>query len=166
MELTKSLILNGSILLTGLTAGLCFTWSNAITPGIGRLDDLTFLQAFQAMNRAIINPVFMIVFFSPILLLFLNAYSFRNANPAIFWSFLVAAILFFVGVGLITIFRNVPLNEMLDKTILETATQTEISELRTAFEKPWNHWHMVRTVSSFISFTLLLAGILLKNNIN
>ena len=166
MELTKYLVLNAGILLTGLTAGLCFTWSNAITPGIGKLDDLTFLQAFQAMNRAIVNPAFLIVFFGPILLLFLNAYSFRNANPAIFLPFLIAAILFFIGVGLVTIFKNVPLNEMLDKTILETVTETEIAELRTTFEKPWNHWHMVRTLCSFVSFALLLAGILFKNIIN
>ena len=54
-----------TILLTGLSAGLCFTWTNAITPGIGRLDDLGYLQSFQEMNRAIINPIFLIVFFGP-----------------------------------------------------------------------------------------------------
>ena len=48
-----------TILLTGLTAGLCFTWTNAVTPGIGRLDDLGYLQSFQEMNRAIINPLFL-----------------------------------------------------------------------------------------------------------
>ena len=47
-----------TILLTGLTAGLCFTWTNAVTPGIGRLDDLGYLQSFQEMNRAISNPLF------------------------------------------------------------------------------------------------------------
>lgn len=63
MELKfKMIVLLTGILSTGLTAGLCFTWSNAVTPGIGRLDNLTFLKSFQAMNRAIINGKFMIVF--------------------------------------------------------------------------------------------------------
>lgn len=58
----KLLVLFLSILLTGLTAGLCFIWSNTITSGIGRLDDLGFLQSFQAMNRTILNGSFFTVF--------------------------------------------------------------------------------------------------------
>jgi uncharacterized membrane protein len=161
MELNfKIIVLMLSILLTGLTAGLCFTWSNAVTPGIGRLDDLGFLKAFQAMNRAIINPSFLIVFMGPSLLLFVNALVFKNSSQFTFTSYLVAAILFFTGVGLVTIFKNVPLNEILDKTVLETASNVELTELRKTFEKPWNRWHMIRTVCSFTAFALLVIGML------
>ncbi|MEM9674434.1 MAG: DUF1772 domain-containing protein [Bacteroidota bacterium] len=161
MELTlKTTVLILGILFTGLTAGLCFTWSNAVTPGIGRLDNLSYLQSFQAMNRAIINRSFLIVFFGPVLLLFLNAFLHRNANPSAFWSFLVAAILFFVGIGLITVFRNVPLNEVLDKAVLESLSATELEALRTEFEAPWNRWHIQRTIASFTSFALLLTGLI------
>ncbi|WP_394746866.1 anthrone oxygenase family protein [Spongiimicrobium salis] len=156
----KIIVLMLGILCTGLTAGLCFTWSNAITPGIGRLDDLGFLQAFQAMNRAIINPSFLITFFGPGVLLFMNAYLHRNAHPTTYWSFLIAAILFFVGIGLITVFKNVPLNEILDKTVLENLSAIELKELRVKFERPWNRWHMQRTVASFMAFSLLLIGII------
>ncbi|WP_281991367.1 DUF1772 domain-containing protein [Aquimarina aggregata] len=161
MELSlKSTVLFLSLLGTGLTAGLCFTWSNAITSGIGRLDNLTFLESFQAMNRAIINPNFLIVFFGPVILLFLNVYLSRNENPAVFWVFFSAAILFFVGIGLVTVFKNVPLNETLDKTILAAMTELELSDLRKSFERPWNRWHWVRTLTSFISFSLLLIRLL------
>ncbi len=149
-----------SVLFTGLTAGLCFTWSNAITPGIGRLEDFSFLQSFQAMNRVIINRSFLIVFFSPAILLFVNAFLYKNTTQISFVSFMIAAILFFAGVGLVTIFKNVPLNEILDKTILETATKVELADLRKTFEQPWSRWHMVRTVCSFASFTLLLIGLM------
>ncbi len=148
-----------SILLTGLTAGLCFTWSNAITPGIGRLDDISFLKAFQEMNRAIINGKFIIVFMGPIILLILNTYLYRN-NDVAFWLFFIAAILFFVGIGLITVFKNVPLNEMLETANLEVLSKVELQELRNKFEQPWNRWHLVRTLSSFLSFVLLVLGIL------
>ncbi len=147
------------ILFTGLTAGLCFTWSNAVTPGIGRLDNLSFLKAFQAMNRAIINGKFMIVFFGPVILLFLNTYLFRN-NSISFWLFLAAAILFFVGIGLVTIFGNVPLNESLDASHLETLTEIELQDLRNKFEQPWNKWHTIRTLSSLSTFVLLVIGML------
>ncbi|MDG5491310.1 DUF1772 domain-containing protein [Psychroserpens sp. SPM9] len=156
----KIIVLMLSILFTGLTAGLCFTWSNAITPGIGKLDDLGFLQSFQAMNRAIINPSFLIVFLGPVLLLFINAFLHRNTHPTTFWSFMVAAILFFLGIGLITVFKNVPLNEVLDKTVLDNLSAVELKELRTKFEQPWNRWHMQRTIASFTSFALLLIGLI------
>jgi len=154
----EMIVLFIGILFTGLTAGLCFTWTNAITPGIGLLDDLTFLKAFQAMNRSILNPTFIIVFMSPFVLLFINAFVFKNTNQITFTSYLVAAILLFTGVGLVTIFKNVPLNEILDKTVLETASNVELSELRKTFEQPWNRWHMIRTVCSFTSFALLIIG--------
>jgi uncharacterized membrane protein len=154
----EMIVLLIGILFTGLTAGLCFTWANAITPGIGRLDDLTFLKAFQSMNRAIINPSFLMVFLGPCLLLFVNALLFKNSNQTTFISFLVAAILFFAGIGLVTIFKNVPLNELLDNTVLENTTQVELADLRKTFEKPWNRWHAVRTVCSFAAFSLLIIG--------
>lgn len=161
MELSlKISILILSILFTGLTAGLCFTWSNAITPGIGSLDNLTFLTSFQAMNRSIINPIFIIVFFGPLFLLFLNAFLFKNASPTLFYLFLLVAILFFVGVGLVTLFKNVPLNELLNKTVLEQASQLELRDLRETFENSWNRWHMLRTIASSTSFILLLIGAL------
>lgn len=155
----KIIILILSILFTGLTAGLCFTWSNAVTPGIGRLDNIGFLKAFQAMNRAIINGKFMIVFMGPTVLLFLTTYLFRNTNT-VFWLFLAAAIIFFVGVGLVTAFGNVPLNEILDASNLGLLSKLELQELRDKFEQPWNRWHTIRTASSFMSFLLLLVGIL------
>jgi uncharacterized membrane protein len=146
-----------SLLFTGLTAGLCFTWSNAVTPGIGRLDNLTFLKSFQSMNRAIINGKFMIVFFGPVILLFLNVYLFKDHNTS-FWLFLIASILFFVGIGLVTIFGNVPLNEVLDKSNLEALSKVELQELRNKFEQPWNRWHIIRTLSSISAFVLLIIG--------
>ncbi|MEL6559612.1 MAG: DUF1772 domain-containing protein [Bacteroidota bacterium] len=154
----KSIVLLMSILLTGLTAGLCFTWSNAVTPGIGRLGDGGFLQAFQQMNRAIINPPFLIVFMGPAILLFLNAYLAKTDQQLRFYTFLFAAILYFIGVAMVTIFKNVPLNEVLDKTDLATATEVEMALLREKFEYSWNRWHLVRSATSTAAFVALLIG--------
>jgi len=162
MELSiKSLVLLCSILGTGLTAGLCFTWMNAVTPGIGKLDDMTFLNSFQSMNRVIINPTFILVFFSPVILLAWNAYLSRNADSNQFICYLIAAILFFFGVAIVTIFKNVPLNEMLNNVALENTTNSELSNLRATFEQPWNRWHLVRVITSFSSFLSVLIGALL-----
>ncbi|MBT8313638.1 MAG: DUF1772 domain-containing protein, partial [Maribacter sp.] len=113
----ETVVLFITIVLTGLTAGLCFTWTNAITPGLGELDDLGFLQAFQQMNRAIINPTFIIVFFGPFIGNLLTIYLKYQSMDKAFWVFIGAAVLFMLGVVFVTLFKNVPLNDILDKTV-------------------------------------------------
>nr|WP_297789447.1 DUF1772 domain-containing protein [uncultured Allomuricauda sp.] len=154
-----------TILLTGLTAGLCFTWTNAVTPGIGRLDDLGYLQSFQEMNRAIINPLFMIVFFGPLFGHVANVYLNRNQPSTIFWMLFAAGMLYVAGVVVITIFGNVPLNEMLESTDLENSSPEKLRALRSSFEDKWNRLHLIRTITSVLSF-LLLTLTLLQNQIN
>ena len=164
MQLTLNLTsLIITIFFTGLTAGLCFTWANAVTPGIGRLDDLGFLQAFQQMNRAIINPIFIVVFMGPTITHIANIILFKSANPTIFWLILTASILYLIGLTFITVFGNVPLNEMIDKVELLTASPEELKTLRDQFEIRWNRFHMVRTITTSLSFFLLILSLLMYN---
>ena len=149
-----------TILFTGLSAGLCFTWSNAVTTGIGRFDDLGYLSAFQQMNRTILNPMFFIVFFGPFLLNLVNIYLFKNTSSTIIWLLILATVIYFLGVVLITIFGNVPLNEILDKTDLSSASVEELRKLRETFEVKWNRFHLIRTLTSAISFLLLLISLI------
>lgn len=150
------------VLLTGLSAGLCFTWSNAITQGIGKLDDLSYLSAFQQMNRSIVNLPFIIVFFGPFFLGIINLYLFKNTSSTIIWFLIFAIIFYFSGVVLVTIFGNVPLNNILDKTDLGTASLEDLKLLRDRFETKWNRLHLIRTISSVISFLLLILTLLIK----
>ena len=150
------------VLFTGLSAGLCFTWYNAITPGIGRLDNLGYLNAFQQMNRAILNPLFIIVFFGPFLLGLINLYLFKNTSNLFIWLLILALACYFLGVLVVTVFGNVPLNDLLDKTNLEEASITDLQQLRNRFEVGWNRMHFIRTISSIISFLLLIITFLIK----
>jgi uncharacterized membrane protein len=150
------------ILLTGLSAGLCFTWSNSITSGIGNLDNYGYLSAFQEMNRTILNPTFFIVFFGPLFLGLINLYVFKNAPSSIIWLLILATVIYFIGVSLITIFGNVPLNEILDKTDLVSVNIEDLQTLRNTIEDKWNHLQLIRTISSIISFFLLILTLLIK----
>ena len=55
----------GLLILTCLVlAGLFFVFTCAIAPGFRHLDDATYAQAFRAINRAILNGWFLLVFFT------------------------------------------------------------------------------------------------------
>lgn len=153
-------------LFTGMSAGLCFIWTNAITIGIGRLDDIGFLQSFQQMNRAILNLMFFIVFFSPFLLNLTNLYLFKGASSTLIWLLIAATVFYFFGVVLVTIFGNVPLNEMLDKTDLTSASIEELKHLREKFEVKWNRLHLIRTLASIASFLLLILCLIQSSKSN
>lgn len=157
MEVTsQNIILIALVLLTGLSAGLCFTWTNAVSPGIGKLDDLGFLQSFQQINRTILNPLFFIVFFGPFFLNLINLFLFRNLSGPLFWMLITITALYFFGVVLVTIIGNVPLNELIEKTDLNNASSIELRQLRETFEAKWNQFHLIRTLSAITSFILLL----------
>ena len=161
---TRVIILLLATVLTGLSAGLCFTWGNAVTTGIGRLPDASYLQAFQHMNRTIINPLFIIVFFGPVLLSPLAAYSHFNISSQSFGLIVAAAVFYFVGTALVTMFGNVPLNELLDKINLTDISASDAKAFRDKFETKWNSLHLIRTITSTISLSLLVLASLVRYN--
>ncbi len=161
---TRAIILLLATVLTGLSAGLCFTWSNAVTTGIGRLSDVAYLQAFQHMNRTIINPLFITVFFGPVLLSPLAAYTHSSYSASALWLIIAAALFYFIGTILVTMFGNVPLNEMLDKLNLAEISADKARSFRDMFELKWNSLHLIRTITSTISLTLLILASLVGNS--
>jgi uncharacterized membrane protein len=85
---SETIILALAILLTGLMAGIFFTWSNAVKPGIGKLSDIEYLRALQSMNRVILNNAFKIIFLGAIIAVALVPVFYFNLYPRnIFWLF-------------------------------------------------------------------------------
>ena len=154
----SNLTLFTATLLIGLTAGLCFTWGNAVTPGIGQLDNLGYLQAFQKMNRSIENLLFFVVFFGSFLIGVAAIFTNKAVSPEHFRLVAMAIAIYFFGVVLVTIFGNVPLNQILDKADLANGTIEELQHLRERFEQPWNRFHLIRVVTAMISFALLIIA--------
>jgi len=162
---TETIILAIAILFTGLMAGVFFTWSNAVKPGIGKLSDLEYLRALQSMNRVILNNTFRIIFIGAILAVILVPIFYFNLYPKnIFWLFISAFIIYWVGAFGITIFGNIPLNEILNETILETLSLEQLKSLRTTIEVKWNNLNLIRAISSGLSFVLLIFSFLWINS--
>ncbi|MDG1434817.1 MAG: DUF1772 domain-containing protein [Saprospiraceae bacterium] len=158
---TETIILATAILLTGLMAGIFFTWSNAVKPGIGKLSDLEYLRALQSMNRVILNKAFIGIFLGAVIAVALvPIFHFKLSPDNIFWILILALVTYWIGVFGITVFGNIPLNEILDKINLESIALEEIKALRTSTEVKWNNLNLIRSISSGITFALLIISYL------
>ena len=158
----ETIILASAIFLTGLMAGIFFTWSNAVKPGIGKLGDIEYLRALQSMNRVILNNAFRIIFLGAIIAVALVPVFYFNLYPKnIFWLFVFTLVIYWIGVFGVTVSGNIPLNEILDKTNLESITSEEIKTLRKSIEVKWNNFNLIRCISSGITFILLIVSFLI-----
>lgn len=159
---SETIILALAILLTGLMAGIFFTWSNAVKPGIGKLSDIEYLRALQSMNRVILNNAFKIIFLGAIIAVALVPVFYFNLYPKnIFWLFVFTLVIYWIGVFGVTVSGNIPLNEILDKTNLESITSEEIKTLRKSVEVKWNNFNLIRCISSAITFLILIVSFLI-----
>ncbi|MEO8109747.1 MAG: DUF1772 domain-containing protein [Ginsengibacter sp.] len=150
--------------LSAIMAGLFFSYSFSVVPGLGKLANIDYLKAMQSINREIQNPLFFICFFGTIislpLITFLN-YSERQLS---FWLLLSATSFYYIGVFGVTIFGNVPLNNQLEKFNLSNATTAAISALRARFENRWNSLNNIRTACSIISLVLMVCVCIMNKN--
>jgi len=131
----KNLVLLLSTVSTALIGGLFYAYSCSVLPGLARLSDLSFLQAMQSINRAILNPLFFISFMGTLLLLPICTWLFYDKQlNMVFYLLLAATLLYAGGVFLVTMVGNVPLNSLLDGASLAKMDANELSALRSKFE--------------------------------
>lgn len=160
----ETIILVVAILATGVMTGIFFTWTNAVTPGIGKLSAMRYLHALQSMNRAILNTSFRIVFIGAVITVALVPLCYYKTFPNyVFWIFITVFIIYWIGVFGVTFLGNIPLNRMLDATDLETISIENAKTLRMYIEAKWNNLNLIRTISSGISFLVLILSVLFIN---
>ena len=158
---THQLLYGTSILLTGLLAGLFFGFQCSIINGLGALGNKEYLLSFQSINKVILNPIFLLSFMGPVIVLPITCYlSYKTGGDDLFPYILSSTLIYLIAVFGITIAFNVPLNELLDGFNIQSATDTQIQDMRLKFEAGWNKWHLIRTVASIISFLTLIVPLL------
>lgn len=163
MEITlKIIVLYVAVLLTGLSAGLFFAWQVSVIPGTRLTQDSTYLETMQKINRAIINPPFMLIFLGALLIQILSVFIYLNTSLT-FWLILGATVFYGIGTIIVTGLGNVPLNDTLDTLPLNDLNDEEILKQRQDYETPWNRLHRIRTGFSVLSFMLLLIAVFISS---
>lgn len=155
----QQLTITLATLLTGLIAGLFYAYSCSVNPGLGHLNDADYLNAMQSINRKIMNPVFFASFMGTLIVLPVATwFQYRSGLSTSFYLLLTATLFYVIGGFGITAACNVPLNEMLDKFDLRTASMADLARYRKDFEMPWNNFHQVRTIACILSFLLAIVA--------
>lgn len=156
-NMLTNIVLIITTMITALIAGLYYSWSCAVIPGLSHVADTTYVETMQQINRSILNPIFFLSFAGTAFLLPLSTYL-HYGQPMRFWLLLIASAIYIIGSFGVTIAGNVPLNDALDNFQLSTASIQEITTQRIRFEKPWNNFHTVRTLATIISLVLVIIA--------
>ena len=144
-----------SIILTGLSAGLFYAWQVSVIPGTKLVQDATYIETMQQINRAIINPPFMLIFLGTLIMQVISVYFYWDTTGP-FWFILGATASYGAGTVLITGMGNVPLNDALDTLKLNQLSTDQVTAERRDYESRWNRFHIIRTVFSVLAFMMLL----------
>ena len=162
MEISSSSItLFVAVMLTGLSAGFFYAWEFTVIPGTKRVGDHTYIETMQSVNRAIINPAFMLIFFGPLVFQLLSAYQFKGTTA--FWYLVAATAIYFFGSLLVTMMGNVPMNNALDLVNLKGLSPEQLINQRSSYEPKWNRLHLIRTAFAVVSFVILLLTVFISN---
>ena len=154
-----SVALIGAIITMGLVAGVFSLYAHTIMPGLKHTDDRTFVAAFQAIDRAIINPWFMAGGFLGALAFTTAAAAVNLHRPALPW--ILAALVLYLAAFIATLAVNVPLNDTI-KAAGDPAHITDPAAVRHRFhEARWAAWNLMRAITSTAAFGSLAWALVL-----
>ncbi|MFI6587589.1 DUF1772 domain-containing protein [Embleya sp. NPDC050493] len=155
---TAAVLLGATLLTTGLVAGVYFCFAVAIMPGLADVDDRTFIDFLQHVNKRIENPVFFACFFGAPILGVISIVRTRKLGHTEANRWIIAGVaLAFLGM-LITMGGNIPLNNKIE----DAGNPAEIADpakLRDDVENAWIAWNIARTLAATAALATLTRAV-------
>ncbi|MET7394382.1 anthrone oxygenase family protein [Dactylosporangium sp. NPDC005572] len=159
MEQLRSTVLAAATLLVGLSAGVFFAYSTSVMLALKRVDDRTFVDVMQKINVAILNGWFLTVYVGALLAAVAAALLHLGGGHRQPLPWLVAAVVLYGVVFVVTAAINVPLNNQLNAAG-PAAGIPDLAAVRASFEADWVRWNLVRTVASAGALLTLAIALL------
>jgi uncharacterized membrane protein len=156
METARAAALIIATVTTGLMAGVFAIFANAIMPGLRATDDKTFVGAFQSIDRAIVNPIFLATFFGALVASGLAAGLHVGRDHRTVLVLASAAFALYLAVVVVTMAVNLPLNDRI-KAAGPVSEIADVTATRAYFnETQWARWNGVRVLLSTAAFGCLV----------
>jgi uncharacterized membrane protein len=147
MELVRGAVLVVTTLLTGLASGFFYTWSISIMPTLRGVDDKTFVDFMQKINRDVLTLSFFLSFIGSLLFGLISLILFLGQPFGVLLPVVVSFVSYLICFG-VTVRVHVPLNVRLDRK----GDPDQISDLagtRAEFEERWTRFNHVRAWGAF-----------------
>ncbi|WP_238366806.1 DUF1772 domain-containing protein [Mesobacterium pallidum] len=149
-----------SLLLSGAIFGFFYAWICSTMWGLDAADPRVAIEAMQAMNASVRNPVFAPAFFgTPFVLMATGLVARAAGQGRAALAFGAAGLLYLVGGMILTMAVNVPMNEALGATAVPESREAAES-IWLAYSPRWQVYNIARTIVSGLSLLLCGLGVL------
>jgi uncharacterized membrane protein len=162
VPLLPSIVLTAAIVTTGLAAGVFALYAHTLMPGLKNVDDRTFVAAWQATDRAIINPWFMTCFFGALVLIGAAALLHLPDGTRGMVPWLAAAFVLYLIAVVMTMTIHLPLNDAI-KAAGDPDTLPDLAKVRADFDEArWTFFNLIRTWLGIGAFALLVIPLVIN----
>lgn len=144
---------------SGLMAGTYFAFSAFVMAAFARAAPTAGIEAMRAINATILGSAFMPLFFGTTLIAAALAImaAFRWGEPGS-GILMAAGLVYLVGMFLVTVVFNVPLNNR-----LVAADPASVERLWRSYLATWTPWNHVRTGTSTLASGLYVAALVARH---
>ncbi|WP_327044117.1 DUF1772 domain-containing protein [Microbispora sp. NBC_01189] len=148
-----------SMLMTAGMAGTFFGFSAGVMPGLNAVPASSAIDAMNAVNARIQNPVFLAAFvLAPVAAAGTGALLLTRSGPGAAWPFFAAAGVYAVGVILPTAAVNVPMNDALAAVAVH-GDPAEAARIWSDYAARWTTWNTWRAAAGAVSLLLMGYGV-------
>jgi uncharacterized membrane protein len=155
------IVLAAAVIAMGLLAGLFFFSAIAVMPALTAAEDRTLVDAMQHMIVKIENPAFFLTLLGAPALAAVALVQARRSGSAKSAGWIVAGLVLYTVMVVITFAVHIPLNEEL-REAGDPARIENLAAVRDDFVTPWVAWDIVRTVASIVAFGSLTWALVLR----
>lgn len=146
------------IVLTGIMAGIYLVFSIVVMKSLNELPPIQGAQAMNKINDVILNTIFIPIFFGTTLWFAgLIAWEISDWQGSQSISLIAASLIYIVGMFLVTVFGNVPLNNQLKRS------ENDEVQLQTSwkiYQDQWTRLNHIRSLACAASCSLLAMALI------
>jgi uncharacterized membrane protein len=139
----------------GLMAGLYFSFSVFIMSALDRLGPASGAAAMNSINtvilRSLFMPVFMLTSLASLVLAVIGIVRWGQSHAALL---LAGGLVYFIGMFVVTMVFNVPLNNQ-----LQASRPGDVETTWRRYLVSWTRWNHVRTLASLVASALFIAAL-------
>lgn len=155
MDALGTAVLVAATVTSGLLAGVFLLYAHTVMPALRAADDAEFVSTFARLDRAIVNPWFMLTGFLGAPALTAAAAALQADEPAFAW--VVTALVLHVVMVVETARVHLPRNDVLKAA---DAAGSPPGAARTAFDEGrWARWNLLRVLTSTAACALLAVAL-------